>query len=233
MNLSARSNERAAIIQALIDTRNARTYLEIGVQYGDTFFWIKAKKKMAVDPLFLFNTTSKLKWLRWNRYNIFNEYYNMPSDAFFSQNARKLRKHRLEVVFVDGLHTYEQSLRDIENSLLFLHDNGVIILDDCNPPNEQVSCPIKPKNDDPWCGDVWKSIVHLRSHRCDLRIFVLDCVYGLGIITRAPAESLLSYSCDDIRAMSYADFASNRYSLLNMKQRSYFNEFIKEKTSLP
>lgn len=33
----------------------------------------------------------------------------------------------------------------------------------------------------PWSGDVWKSIVHLRSIRPDLRVAVLDCDSGVGI----------------------------------------------------
>lgn len=120
--------KRHEMIQSVIDRKRARHYLEIGVQSGDTFMHINAAKKMAVDPNFLIPWTVKLKWLRWNWSNLFNEYYEIPNDQFFSENVKMLSSRRLDVVFVDGLHTYQQSLRDIENSLFYLQDDGVILL---------------------------------------------------------------------------------------------------------
>lgn len=219
-------NDRVTIIQALIDAKKARNYLEIGVATGDCFFRIKCKKKMAVDPRFLFGLTDKLKWIRWNPCNIFSEYYSVPSDGFFTKYSSMLASRVLDIVFVDGLHTYNQSLRDIENSLRFLCDDGVIIVDDCNPPNELASCPSKPKMDVPWCGDVWKSIAYLRSTRSDLRTFVLDCAYGLGIIVKAPEEHVLSYTPVEIEKMSYEDFAANRDMILNLKEKDYLNSLF-------
>jgi len=129
-------DDRVTVIQTLIDSRQARNYLEIGVKAGSTFFWIRARKKMAVDPQFIFSMIDRLKWLRWNPYNVFNEYYPVRSDSFFSEESRLLEKRGLYVVFVDGLHTYEQSLRDIENSVRFLRHAGVILVDDCIRPND-------------------------------------------------------------------------------------------------
>jgi SAM-dependent methyltransferase len=226
------ANDRVDIIQAVLDSRRTRHYLEIGVQSGDTFFRLKARKKMAVDPQFLFTTFDKLRWLRWNPYNLFNEYYQIGSDDFFSENSSMLAARRLDVVFVDGLHTYEQSLRDIENSLRYLRDGGAIIVDDCDPPNEPASRPIKPKNNAPWCGDVWKSIVHLRSIRADLQAFVLDCAFGLGIVVKQPAQTMLSYSVSDIKDMSYGEFSLNRQSLLDLKPQHHIAAFLDERRKL-
>ena len=222
------ANDRVEIIQSLLDSRRTRFYLEIGVQSGDTFFWLKAKKKMAVDPRFLFTTSDKLRWLRWNPYNFFNEYYAVFSDDFFSKKSSMLAARGLDVVFVDGLHTYEQSLRDIENSLRYLREGGVIVVDDCIPPSEPASRPVKPDNNAPWCGDVWKSIVHLRSLRTDLRVFVLDCAFGLGIVTKGPAQAMLEYSVPEINAMSYEDFALKRHSLLDLKPKEYMAGFLEK-----
>lgn len=183
---------------------------------------------MAVDPRFLFSTSDKLRWLRWNPYNLFNEYYSVGSDEFFSKNSSRLAARGLDVVFVDGLHTYEQSLRDIDNSLRYLRDGGVIVVDDCSPPNEPASRPLKPNDNAPWCGDVWKSIVHLRSVRSDLRTFVLDCAFGLGIVTKQPTQAMLGYAVEDIKQMPYEKFALNRQTLLDLKPKEYLSTFIDE-----
>jgi len=222
-------DDRVEVIQALIDSRGAKLYLEIGVQSGATFFWIKARRKLAVDPRFAFGRLDKLRWIRWNPHNVFNEYYAVPSDEFFSARAMMLARRGLDVVFVDGLHTYEQSLRDIENSLQYLRPDGVIVVDDCIPPNEPASRPTRPSGNAPWCGDVWKALVHLRSTRRDLRVFVLDCVFGLGIVTKEPARTMLRYTEREIDALSFDDFKSLREDLLDLKPKKYLSEFLEER----
>ena len=217
---------RVSIIQGIIDRKHARNYLEIGVQSGDTFLRLRAAKKMAVDPRFLIPWTAKFNWLRWNWYNIFNEYFEMTSDRFFEQHAPLLGKRGLDVVFVDGLHTYEQSRKDIEHALRYLHEDGVILIDDCNPPSERAANPIKPNDNKAWTGDVWKSIAYLRSARPDLDIFVLDCVCGLGVLTRKPANDKLNFTEEEIDRMTYQDFDKDRIHILNLKKMDYFNEFI-------
>ena len=52
----------------------------------------------------------------------------MTSDEFFSQN-----KETFDLIFIDGLHIHEQVLKDIDNSLNVLNENGVILLHDCLP----------------------------------------------------------------------------------------------------
>lgn len=222
------ASARVEVIQALLDSRQARNYLEIGVQSGDTFFRIKAKKKIAVDPRFLFRTINKLRWIRWNRSNIRNEYYQITSDEFFSRYPNVLTTRPPDVVFVDGLHTYEQSLRDIENSLRYLRSGGVIVVDDCIPPEESASKPSKPNNNAPWCGDVWKSILHLRATRRDLRVFVLDCAYGLGVVAKQPAMSNIAYTPAEISDMSYDLFYRDRARLLDLVPKDYLSSYILE-----
>jgi hypothetical protein len=77
-----------------------------------------------------------------------------------------------------------------------------------------------------WSGDVWKAIVHLRSTRDDLRIAVLNCDFGVGVIRKGLPESKLSYSEAEIEALSYADLAADRKRLLNLKPPAYVDEFL-------
>jgi len=77
-----------------------------------------------------------------------------------------------------------------------------------------------------WNGDVWKTIVHLRSYHDDLNIFVLDCDYGLGIVTKGRPENNLNYSAQEITKMSYRHLDKNRRELLNLKSPEYFCDFL-------
>lgn len=49
----------------------------------------------------------------------------MSSDKFF-----KINKIFFDVVFIDGLHKYEQCQRDCMNSMKFLNQGGIIIFHD-------------------------------------------------------------------------------------------------------
>ena len=105
-------------------------YLEIGVDTGACFLRLKARKKIAVDPKIKSSTNKKFRYCFKNICSIFNEYYEVPSDDFFAAQESLLSRHRLDVVLIDGLHTYSQSLRDFEHSLKWLKDGGVIMMHD-------------------------------------------------------------------------------------------------------
>ena len=49
----------------------------------------------------------------------------MTSDKFFKDNEK------FDIIFIDGLHTFEQTIKDIDNSIKFLRDKGVILIHDC------------------------------------------------------------------------------------------------------
>ncbi len=228
---------RINIIQNIIDRKKAKTYLEIGVRAGDAFLRIKATCKLGVDPNFVISPTKKFRYYFKNPYNIFNKYFDMESDTFFAQENIRLSEHGLDVVFIDGLHTFSQSLKDVQNSLGYLNNNGVIVLHDCNPLSEAAAFPAAsidevqkvnpPGFEGIWNGDVWKTIVYLRSMRKDLRIFVLDCDFGLGVITKGTPETMLNYSPDAVCNLSYNDLAKERQSLTNLKNLNYLEEFLK------
>ena len=100
---------RLDVLQEIINRINARTYLEIGVRKGATFLRIRARHKLAVDPEFRIARRDKIRLTLTNRTNIRSQYYRMTSDEFFRETKTVLTRHGLDVVFVDGLHTYAQS----------------------------------------------------------------------------------------------------------------------------
>ena len=156
----------------------------------------------------------------------------MTSDDFFATESELLANHGLDLVLVDGLHTYEQSLKDVLNSLKYLNDGGVIVIHDCHPSSEAAAYPVQSeaRNIPGWkgagMGDVWKTIVYLRSLQPDLNVFVLNCDCGLGIVTKGTPENMLEYSEEDIAHLTYKDFEPNKERLLNLKRPDYFNHFL-------
>ena len=220
--------DRILIIQNIINQKKANIYLEIGVYTGACFLNINAPKKIAVDPKILIKKKKKRKI----------KYYEMTSDEFFEKEEKMLIKHGLDVVFLDGLHTYEQSSKDVLNCLKYLNENGVIVMHDCNPQSETMAFPANsiehakslnlPGWEGKWSGDVWKTVVYLRSNYDDLNIFVLDYDYGIGIITKGKQDSSLKYSIEEIRNLTYNDLEKNRKNLLNLKSIEYFNNFLEK-----
>src|SRR5262245_42552069 len=112
---------RMDITQALLDSQGGQTYLEIGVSQGESFLPVRASRKWGVDPRPRLGRrhSSKSLFLRplgLNRERIFV----MTSDTFFATQSRQLTRYGIDVCLVDGLHTYDQALRDILHVLSYL-----------------------------------------------------------------------------------------------------------------
>ena len=143
--------------------------------------------------------------------------YQETSDAFFARNP----KWQFDCVLIDGLHTAEQAYSDALNALEHLAPGGLIVMHDCNPKTETAALPrwedavARPDFANTWNGTAWKALVHLRT-RPDLRVRVLDCDQGLGLVTRGTPDAVLSFSEEEISAMSYADLSADRERLLNL-----------------
>ena len=179
---------RTQIINSIAKKINAQSYLEIGTREGKNFDAIDIEYKVGVDP----DPQAKAT-------------FRCTSDEFFtSEFVRKF-----DIIFIDGLHEWEQVSRDILNSLDCLTDGGCIILHDCNPRSyESQLVPRQVKN---WNGDVWRSIVDLRTKRNDLNIFVIDTDEGCGIIEKKKSVKLIINE-----SINYENFNKNRKLWLNL-----------------
>lgn len=140
------------------NTKPENLYLEIGVEYGQTFNNVHFFNKTGVDPDPKCQSEAVIK---------------MTSDDFFDVN-----ENYFDVIFIDGMHQVEYLVRDINNSLKFLKPDGILFIDDILPLNEeeQLKVPKQHKiengilkyTNSPWTGDVWKVVYYiLQFHRKD------------------------------------------------------------------
>jgi len=226
---------RQIVAQTLIDKFEFQTYLEIGVQRAKNFFSVKAKRRIAVDPHFMIGLQRRLK----NIASFFSDQlFEMTSDDFFEKEASVvLDKNKIDVALIDGLHTYEQVMKDFTNCLSYLSPTGFILFHDCNPESKEAAdyahSPKEimqkfPGKSPEWNGDVWKAIVDIRSNYPDIEIFVLDCDYGVGVARRKKgAGGDISFTPEQIKQFNYGDLEVNRTKFLNLKPASYWNDYIK------
>ncbi|HEX8577948.1 MAG TPA: class I SAM-dependent methyltransferase [Flavobacterium sp.] len=233
---------RIEVLNAIIKKKNVRNYLEIGVNRGKCLFKIKGpERRFAVDPFFNFNLWKKVKACVLNRDNFKNRYFEVTSDAFFENNTALLKKYTPDLAFIDGLHTYKQSLRDTMNTLEFLDQGGIIVLHDCNPLDALAAYPADSIDDarkdlashkdwkNIWNGDVWKTIVDIRKNHPELSAFVLNTDHGLGFVYKKEQGNVPAIF-DGITAIENLDYDfldANREALLNLKPVSYFDTFLK------
>ena len=218
--------DRRRVIQILMDAFNLKNYLEIGVFDARVFFKIKSKFKIAVDPEFKFSQWKKITRTVTNPFNLYNQYFEKTSDSFFADDAPELfQNDPVQIAFIDGMHEYAFALRDIENALQYLTDDGVIVVHDCNPQTKEAEVSFadwKKRNYiGTWNGDVWKSILHIRSNRKDVTAFVLDTDEGLGVITKKPDSNPLKLTPQQIEALTFDDFNKNRKEWLNLQPVDY------------
>jgi hypothetical protein len=140
------------------------------------------------------------------------------------------------VAFVDGLHTWRQSMVDVRNCLKYLNPGGAILLHDCNPTDQAMATPAGsaegaqakhvPGWTGEWTGDVWKTIVALRSSCPNLTVFVFDCDYGIGVVLQRPADRPLSFSPQELLRWTYQDLEARRAELLDLRPPDRLFEWI-------
>lgn len=155
-------------------------YLEIGVADGDSLTVVpEGCEIIGVDP------DPKVDFDR-DQMTI----YPVTSDAFFASEEAcgRLRNRTLDLAFIDGLHTFEQTLLDVVNLSRYCGPETVVLLHDCYPID--ATSAMQERTTSIWSGDVWKVIIALLSvmPRDDVRVIKTGPT-GLGVITGVDAYS--------------------------------------------
>lgn len=145
------SKSRIDLIQKYLSVKNP-VILEIGIHKGDfseeLLRKLNPKKLILVDPWIAYSDLIYQKsWYgntQYSNQNIQDQYFldvnkrfekdilenkiqlcRKTSDEFFLEN-----KSIFDLIYIDGNHLFEFVKKDIENSLKFINNDGLIVLDD-------------------------------------------------------------------------------------------------------
>lgn len=148
------------------------TYLEIGVAQGITLSRIRVRDRWGVDPVPQFNTSRVPRGVR---------FYSMGSDEFFSEPPQHAD---FDLVFLDGLHEWRQTYRDLLNALNHASPNCLVLIDDVVPDDAMSAHPdhheaLRQKDaagvtDGRWHGDVFKVLVAITERHPELEFMLLE-----------------------------------------------------------
>ncbi len=183
---------RIALINSAISNvlkKNKKcNYLEIGCDDNYVFnsIGLPIKYKTGVDPK--------------NGGN-----YKIKSDNFF-----KINKKKFDVIFVDGLHHYEQCQRDVINSLNCLNKNGFLFIHDLLPLDWRME--LVPRIQGKWNGDVWK-VGHELTKTKNLNFYIADMDNGVGFLKKTTNKFI--------------------YNKIDNLKNSRFKEYLKIYKQLP
>jgi hypothetical protein len=166
-------NHSARRLNLLMDCiSNVTTYLEVGVAAGRTFEAVRVPFKWGVDPIPQFNP------------------YFLPvgsrfsvafSDSFFEGLQKNIS---FDLIFLDGLHQWEQTYKDLIN--VFSHSNlqTLVLMDDVIPVDEFSSWRDHHEALEArkafggtslnWNGDIFKVLLALRDYHPELDWCVIN-----------------------------------------------------------
>ena len=191
--------KRYEIINRIIKNYNFKKYLEIGCFNDDNFSRINAEYKIGVDPVSGGNIRKTS-----------DEYFENCEDFF-------------DLIFIDGLHHYEQVKKDINNSLNFLKKGGIILLHDCLPSSARDQ--MIPRSHEKWNGDVWKTIVEFRTKK-ELDTYVCLADQGLGVVIKRANRNILSLNIKNFKRLKFSDYYKNYPEYMNIINHDQLIETI-------
>jgi hypothetical protein len=174
---------RIALVNLLVSQKPDCAYLEIGCAANDLYDSVPVPNKVGVDPQ--------------NGGNV-----RKTSDDFFRANQAYF-----DVVFIDGLHTYDQLRRDIINSIRFLKPGGWIAFHDMLP-RSWMEHQVPYLGLGPWTGDVWKVAFELsQTEGIDFKILKIDC--GVGVIRLTKDKPILVDLTGELANQPFSYFYEN------------------------
>jgi len=206
--------DRITCINSLLQYTPTKAYLEIGIRYGDTLAMIDSPDKTGVDP------QPQLEKLPPELAHglASTKIFQITSDNFFLTNKKKF-----DVIFIDGLHLYEQVLADISNGFKFLNEGGFIVLHDCCPVDAYSA--IREQHDGLWFGDVWKVIPHIKRDYPGIGYVVIDEDRGLGILWKKSRIPELRYD-EKFVHLSFDFYLQKRKTFQNLIAPSHLPKLL-------
>lgn len=214
----------ACRINRLARLRNSRTYLEIGVACGNTFFNVDLPHKTGVDPRFAFNAPAMVGS---------NEFLiEATSDAFF-QRLPQIQQQLYgaptlyDIIYIDGLHTFEQTIKDFVHTLPYSHQGTIWIFDDTVPSDPYSALADSVRSllfrhvaglaGASWHGDVYKCVFALHDYFAEFSWCTpTDAGNPQTVVWRTPQPTTRPRLLPDmasIKALGYFDLLTMAHML--------------------
>lgn len=162
--MSVHSIRRISFLGSL---NSASKYLEVGVSKGHTFNQLRFPLKHAVDPFFRFDIGD------YQQEGV--TFFQQTSDSYFTAKDQAIK---FDIIFLDGLHTYDQTYRDFTHAIAHASESTIFIVDDTFPSdsysamrNQQFAVKTRGQEaplsgvkgkDAAWHGDVFKMLYLLK-----------------------------------------------------------------------
>lgn len=184
-------DDHVRLLRALHERVQPKFYVEIGVSKGVSISVARpSTESVGIDPM------PQIGKRLPSNISIYTE----TSDAFFHayEQRPQFAGRKIDMAFIDGLHLFEQALRDFVNVEKRATANGLIAIHDCIPFDEVASA--RDYHAPYWVGDVWKCLAILMDHRPDLQIEIVGAPpSGLVLVSKInPASRILDDKFDSL-----------------------------------
>ncbi|MDA8594974.1 class I SAM-dependent methyltransferase [Flavobacteriaceae bacterium] len=164
--IAGSSRRKASLLIKIIQYFNSHKVLELGTNVGLGTYALKLGSPESVIMTIEGNTElsnfsqGQFEKLKLKDINVLNNE--------FSEGLKKLDKESFDLIFIDGNHQYESTLKYFNWALGHLNENGLIIFDDIYWSNQMTQA--------------WEEILN------DDRIHLSIDFFNLGIIMKRPKQ---------------------------------------------
>ncbi|WP_299323401.1 methyltransferase domain-containing protein [Parasphingopyxis sp.] len=138
-----------------------QSYLEIGVREGKSLALADCEA-VGVDPDPDVTATLSEK----------AEIVRQTSDDFFGWKEHPILEAQPDLVFIDGMHLFENVLRDFMHVEEIAGPHTLVVIDDVLPNLAEQAT--RERNTGAWAGDVWKIYDCLKRFRPDLQLTLVN-----------------------------------------------------------
>ncbi|GAA2113983.1 class I SAM-dependent methyltransferase [Nocardioides bigeumensis] len=207
---------RSQVVRRLLAHYDDPRYLEIGVCEAKTFDKVEAAVKVAVDPEFRFDQHAP------ERQTLGTSYHEITSDEYFGTVIEP--DAQFDVIFLDGLHTVEQTLRDLLNALPHLQPRGVIVIDDVRPPTDLAAIADRQEffrvrreagrvEEKAWMGDVFRLVYFIDTFCQQLSFRVIQNNHGQAVLWRHRRPDVPHRTLAEVGSMTFDDLTRQEDAL--------------------
>ena len=201
------------VLARLHDALKPPLYIEIGVETGGSLAAARPPTiALGVDP------QPRIE----RSFTADTRIFEMTSDAFFASIDLAAASGRagFDLAFIDGLHTFDQTLRDFINLERLAQPRAVVLVHDCLP----LSAPTATREQRTrfWSGDTWRLVPLLKRARPDLIVRTIACrPTGLALITgldpgSTALETRFGALVDEFIDLPFEYLAEDRDAKLNV-----------------